>query len=183
VLGSSFEDIERVVDVDFWGVVNGTKAFLPHLIASGDGHVVNVSSVNGFMAQPGLSAYCTSKFAVRGFSEALRTEMLTARVPVRVTVVHPGGVATNITENSIALARRDGITVSAQDERRAREYHKRFLRLSPDAAAKTILDGVAAGKGRVLVGNDARVIDKLVRLLPSLYTRAIARATPARDEP
>ena len=179
VLESPYSDYERILDVNLWGVIHGTKAFLPHLLASGAGHVVNVSSLNGVMAFPELSAYCTAKFAVRGFSESLRTEMLQARLPVRVTVVHPGGVRTSITDRSIALARADGIVVSAEDEQRFRTYDKRFLRLSPDVAAKTILDGVAAGKGRVLVGNDAKVLDTLVRLFPALYPRALARVTAA----
>jgi NAD(P)-dependent dehydrogenase (short-subunit alcohol dehydrogenase family) len=177
VLDLTYSDYQRVFDVNLWGVIHGTKAFLPHLIASGDGHVVNVSSVNGFMAYPTLSAYVASKFAVRGFTEALRMEMLAGGVPVRVTVVHPGGVRTNITEHTLALARADGILISAEDEQRASEYHRRFLRLSPDAAAKTILDGVAAGKGRILVGKDAKVIDTIVRLLPGVYPRIIAWTT------
>ncbi len=86
---SEFKDIERVIDVDFWGVVNGTKAFLPHVIASGDGHVVNISSLFGLIAVPGQSAYNAAKFAVRGFTEALRQEMLVAKHPVKVTCVHP----------------------------------------------------------------------------------------------
>ncbi len=89
---SQFKDIERVMDVDFWGVVNGTKAFLPHLIASGDGHVINVSSVFGLFSVPGQAAYNSAKFAVRGFTEALRQEMVAAGHPVAVTTVHPGGI-------------------------------------------------------------------------------------------
>ena len=96
---SQFKDIERVMDVDFWGVVNGTKVFLPHLIASGDGHVVNVSSVFGLFAVPGQAAYNAAKFAVRGFTEALRQEMLVAGHPVKVTCVHPGGIKTAIARN------------------------------------------------------------------------------------
>ena len=91
---SEFKDIERVMDVDFWGVVNGTKAFLPHLIASGDGHVVNVSSLFGIFSVPGQAAYNAAKFAVRGFTEALRQEMIIAGHPVKVTCVHPGGIKT-----------------------------------------------------------------------------------------
>ena len=91
---SQFKDIERVMDVDFWGVVNGTKAFLPHLIASGDGHVVNVSSLFGMFSVPGQAAYNSAKFAVRGFTEALRQEMALAGHPVAVTTVHPGGIKT-----------------------------------------------------------------------------------------
>src|SRR6476619_3919053 len=102
VLVSAFEDIERVVDIDFWGVVNGTKAFLPHLIASGDGHVVNISSLFGLLSMPGQSAYNSAKFAVRGFTESLRQEMLIAKHPVKVTCVHPGGIKTAIARNATA---------------------------------------------------------------------------------
>ena len=100
----SFEQIERVMDVDFWGVVNGTKAFLPHLIASGDGHVVNISSLFGLLAMPGQSAYNAAKFAVRGFTESLRQEMLIAEHPVEVTCVHPGGIKTAIARNAGTIA-------------------------------------------------------------------------------
>ena len=101
---SQFKDIERVMDVDFWGVVNGTKAFLPHLIASGDGHVINVSSVFGLLAVPSQAAYNAAKFAVRGFTEALRQEMFVAGHPVNVTTVHPGGIKTGIARNATAAA-------------------------------------------------------------------------------
>ncbi|HJQ43600.1 MAG TPA: SDR family NAD(P)-dependent oxidoreductase, partial [Jatrophihabitantaceae bacterium] len=103
----SFEQIERVIDVDFWGVVNGTKAFLPHLIASGDGHVINISSLFGLLAVPGQGAYNAAKFAVRGFTEALRQEMIAAGHPVRVTCVHPGGIKTAIARNAGVVAGQD----------------------------------------------------------------------------
>src|ERR1700755_2104589 len=108
---SQFKDIERVMDVDFWGVVNGTKAFLPHLIASGDGHVINVSSVFGLMAMPGQAAYNSAKFAVRGFTEALRQEMALNGHPVKVTSVYPGGIKTAIARNSTAA---EGVDPDAQ---------------------------------------------------------------------
>src|ERR1700742_2075240 len=96
VLDGEWDEYTHVLGINLFGVIHGTKAFLPHLVASGDGHVVNVSSLNGIMAQPGLSAYCASKFGVRGFTETLRAEMLSGGHPVQVTVVHPGGVKTNI---------------------------------------------------------------------------------------
>ena len=98
---TEFKDIERVMDVDFWGVVNVSKAFLPHLIASGDGHLINVSSLFGLLSIPGQSAYNAAKFAVRGFTESLRQEMLIAGHPVRVTCVHPGGIKTAIARNAV----------------------------------------------------------------------------------
>ena len=103
---SDFKDIERIMDVDFWGVVNGTKAFLPHVIASGDGHIVNISSLFGLIAVPGQSAYNAAKFAVRGFTEALRQEMLVAGHPVKVTCVHPGGIKTAVARNATVSRRR-----------------------------------------------------------------------------
>src|ERR1700735_2190772 len=108
---SQFKDIERVMDVDFWGVVNGTKAFLPHLIASGDGHIINVSSLFGLMSMPGQAAYNSAKFAVRGFTEALRQEMALNGHPVKVTSVHPGGIKTAIARNSTAA---EGVDPDAQ---------------------------------------------------------------------
>src|ERR1700742_3282671 len=104
---TAFKDIERVMDVDFWGVVNGTKAFLPHLIASGDGHLVNISSLFGLLGIPSQSAYNAAKFAVRGFTESLRQEMLLAGHPVEVTCVHPGGIKTAIARNAGIAAGHD----------------------------------------------------------------------------
>ncbi|PCC68694.1 Short-chain dehydrogenase [Nannocystis exedens] len=172
VLDSSYADYERVFAVNLWGVIHGTKEFLPHLIASGDGHVVNISSLNGFMAQGQMSHYCTAKFAVRGFTESLRIEMLAAGLPVRVTVVHPGGVKTNIASAALARARAAGLAVSGEDEARERVYNEKLLKLSPDLAAETILAGVARDQARVLVGNDARAVDLLVRAFPVAYQRA-----------
>jgi len=138
---SQFKDIERVMDVDYWGVVNGTKAFLPHLIASGDGHVVNISSVFGLFSVPGQAAYNSAKFAVRGFTEALRQEMILAGHPVKVTTVHPGGIKTAIARNSTAA---EGLEVSEL----AQTFDK-LARTSPQKAARIILDGVrAAGSNR-----------------------------------
>ncbi|OBI49886.1 SDR family oxidoreductase [Mycobacterium sp. E796] len=159
---SQFKDIERVMDVDFWGVVNGTKAFLPHLIASGDGHVVNVSSVFGLFSVPGQAAYNSAKFAVRGFTEALRQEMALARHPVAVTTVHPGGIKTGIARNATAA---DGI----DPEQLAKLFDKRLARTSPEQAAKAILDAVRKKKARVLVGADAKILDLMVRVAGPYY--------------
>lgn len=169
ILTSEFEEIERVVDIDFWGVVNGTKAFLPHLIASGDGHVVNISSLFGLLAVPSQSAYNAAKFAVRGFTESLRQEMLVARYPVRVTCVHPGGIKTGIARNA---ARGKGFEDGAAMER----FDRQMLRMSPEKAAEVILTGVRRNRGRVLVGNDAKVLDVLVRVLGSAYQRPFSMA-------
>ncbi|MCT7368020.1 SDR family NAD(P)-dependent oxidoreductase [Mycolicibacterium llatzerense] len=164
---SDFKDIERIMDVDFWGVVNGTKAFLPHLIASGDGHVINVSSLFGLIAIPGQSAYNAAKFAVRGFTEALRQEMIVAGHPVAVTCVHPGGIKTNIANNSTASEGRDA-------QRLAEVFNKRLARTSAEAAAKTITDGVETKKACVLIGPDAIALDLMARVLGSAYQRLVA---------
>jgi len=161
---SQFKDIERVMDVDFWGVVNGTKAFLPHLIASGDGHVINVSSVFGLFAVPGQAAYNSAKFAVRGFTEALRQEMIAAGHPVKVTTVHPGAVKTAIARNATAVEGFDAQELASL-------FDKRLARTSPQAAARIILDAVRKNRARVLVGVDAKILDALVRLTGSGYQR------------
>lgn len=164
---SDFKDIERVMDVDFWGVVNGTKAFLPHLIASGDGHVVNTSSIVGFFGVPTLNAYAAAKFAVRGFTESLRQEMLAAGAPVTVTCVHPGFVKTDIAKSSSSV---DG---SAPDNLVA--VFDRIAITSSDRAAKTIVDGARKGRARILVGADAKVIEFVLRLVGSGYQRPLAK--------
>lgn len=171
ILAGDYAAFERVFRVNLWGVVHGTKEFLPHLIASGDGHVVTISSLNGYLAQAGLAEYCTTKFAVRGFTETLRSEMLRDGHPVRVTVVHPGGVKTNIALATLAAARRRGETVTPEQEARTRTYTDKLLRMDPARAAAIVLAGVGAGKSRVLVGNDAKAIDALVRLTPAHYPR------------
>lgn len=161
---SQFKDIERVMDVDFWGVVNGTKVFLPHLIASGDGHVINVSSVFGLFSVPGQAAYNAAKFAVRGFTEALRQEMQVAGHPVKVTTVHPGGIKTGIARNMTTV---EGVD---KDEL-AKTFDKKLASTSPEKAAQVILEGVRKNKARVLIGNDAKALDIIVRVTGSGYQR------------
>ncbi|HKY57129.1 MAG TPA: SDR family NAD(P)-dependent oxidoreductase [Aeromicrobium sp.] len=166
---SPYEDIEKVMDVDFWGVVHGTKAFLPHLIASGDGHVVNISSVFGLFSFPTQSSYNAAKFAVRGFTEALRQEMLVERHPVKVTCVHPGGIRTNIVNLASAS--------NGADLAGVQEMFARMARTTPESAAATILKGVRRGRPRVLIGADAVFFDTAVRLLGPSYQRIVASAS------
>lgn len=163
-LGMSFTDIERVVDVDFWGVVNGTKAFLPHLIASGNGRLVNISSVFGLVPMPGQSAYVAAKYAVRGFTETVRIEMLAAGHPVRVTCVYPGGVKTAIARHGTANAGEDPVG-------NAEFFDRKLARTSPERAASLILRGAAQGRPRVLIGADAWAL----HLVGSLSCRAWQR--------
>jgi len=170
----TLEQYRRVLDVNLWGVIHGTTAFLPHLIASGDGHVVNISSLNGIMAQAGLTAYCASKFAVRGFTESLALDLAEAGHPVHATVVHPGGVRTNIATAAMASAEASGREITDADRDRLRFYNDKLLRMDPARAAAIVLDAVEADRPRALVGNDARVADALVRLLPARWPRVIA---------
>lgn len=168
---SEFKDIERVMDVDFWGVVNGTKAFLPYLIESGDGHVINVSSLFGLLSVPGQAAYNAAKFAVRGFTEALNQEMAVAKHPVKVTTVHPGGIKTAIARNATVA---EGLDAAAM----ADNFDRRMASTTAEEAARVILEGVSKGRARVLIGNDARVLDLLVRILGSRYQRLFSIVIP-----
>jgi NADP-dependent 3-hydroxy acid dehydrogenase YdfG len=161
---SQFKDIEKVMDVDFWGVVNGTKVFLPHLIASGDGHVINVSSIFGLFSVPGQGAYNAAKFAVRGFTEALRQEMELAGHPVKVTTVHPGGIKTNIVRNMTAVDSVDKAELT-------KTFDKKLAKTTPEKAARIVLDGVRKNRARVLVGPDAKALDLIVRVTGSGYQR------------
>jgi NADP-dependent 3-hydroxy acid dehydrogenase YdfG len=168
---SPFKDIERVMDVDFWGVVNGTKAFLPHLIESGDGHVINISSLFGLLSMPGQAAYNAAKFAVRGFTEALNQEMAINKHPVKVTTVHPGGIKTAIARNATVA---EGLDAAAM----ADFFDRKLASTSAEEAARVILEGVSKNRARVLIGNDARVLDLLVRILGSRYQRLFSFALP-----
>jgi NAD(P)-dependent dehydrogenase (short-subunit alcohol dehydrogenase family) len=161
----SFKDMDRVMDVDFWGVVSGTKAFLPHLVASGDGHIINISSIFGLFSVPTQSAYNAAKFAVRGFTESLRQEMIINKRPVKVTCVHPGGIKTNIA--------RKAEQVEGLDHDHLADQFDKLARTSPAKAANVILKGVEKNKARVLIGADAWVLDKFVRTTGPGYARLV----------
>ena len=150
------------MDVDYWGVVHGTKEFLPHLIASGDGHLVNISSIFAFLSVPTQNAYNAAKAAVQQFTESLRMEMLAAGHPVDVTCVHPGGIKT-------AVARSAGAAEGLDSADFATIFDTKFARTEASTAARVILDGVERRRPRVLVGVDAHVLDALVRLFPAGY--------------
>ncbi len=174
VEGAEYGDFEWIVGVNFWGVVHGTKAFLPHLRASGEGHVVNTSSVFGLIGFPGQGTYSATKFAVRGFTEALREELEITGAPVSASSVHPGGVKTNLARSARVHASLRDLGV-AHPEAGGRPV-ERFFRLTADEAAEIILRGVQANQRRILVGNDARTLDLMQRLLPGRYENVIARA-------
>lgn len=169
VAGESYEDFEWLMGINFWGVVHGTKAFLPHLEASGDGHVVNLSSVFGLVSIPGQSAYNAAKFAVRGFTDSLRMELEIQGSCVSSTTVHPGGIKTNIARAARSDPSMDEL---AGGEGAAEEFEKLFL-TSPRKAARQILKAVERDKRRVLVGPDAKLFDLFARLPAGLYQRGL----------
>ena len=170
----SYQDFEWLMNINFWGVVYGTKAFLPHLKASGEGHIVNVSSAFGLISFPSQSAYNAAKFAVRGFTDSLRMELEIEKAPVSVTTVHPGGIKTNIVRN----ARIDPASVSeiGGDVEKARRDAKRPFITSPQKAARQILAAVQRDRRRALIGPDAKVIDFVSRLPAGFYQRMLTKA-------
>ena len=163
--------MDWLMNINFGGVVHATRAFLPHLAARREAHIVNLSSIFGIVAPPGNTAYAAAKFAVRGFSESLRHELQMAGSPVRVSVVYPGGVATNIVRNSVSGS---GITDNA---RRAEtiERFDRVARTTPKDAALRIIKGIEKNQPRILIGNDARMMDILQRLRPGTYWSVMAK--------
>ncbi|MBM7332607.1 SDR family NAD(P)-dependent oxidoreductase [Alloalcanivorax marinus] len=164
----SYDDFEWLMGINFWGVVYGTKAFLPHLKRAGEGHIVNVSSVFGLIGVPTQSAYNAAKFAVRGFTESLRQELEIEGGRVSCTSVHPGGIKTNIARNARMA---DGMERITGDPEKARRDFEKMFRTTPEEAARTILKGVRGNKRRVLIGSDARAIDSMQRLMPTAYQR------------
>ncbi len=166
VLEQSRDDLEFIMDVDFWGVVNGTEAFLPALIASGRGRLVNISSLFGLVAMPGQSAYNAAKFAVRGYTEALAMEMAIDDKPVTVTCVHPGGIRTGIAKAARVAPGRDAEVL-------ADLFDRKLARMSPERAAQIILRAAERGRPRVTVGLDAMAIHGLQRVLGSGYQRIV----------
>jgi short-subunit dehydrogenase len=175
-LMGQFNEIDQaqmdwLMNINFWGVVHGTRAFLPHLGRQREAHIVNLSSIFGIIAPPGQTAYAAAKFAVRGFSEALRHELAMAASPVRLSVVHPGGVATNIARNS-----RTGSGMT--DNARRAESIERFdavAKTTPKDAALRIIKGIEKNQPRILIGSDARMMDLVQRFRPATYWAVMAR--------
>ena len=170
-IDGSMEDDEWVSEINYGGVVNGTRAFLPILLEQGSGAIVNTSSVFGLVGFPHQSAYCGSKFAVRGYTDAIRQEL--RRTGVSAVNVHPGGIKTNIVANarfhSDHRGRHEDVTSAAAD-------FAQIARTTPEKAAEVIVAGVERGRARILVGPDARAFDLLARLAPTRYYDVIERA-------
>jgi len=166
----AYDDIDWIIGVNFWGVVHGTKEFLPHLIASGDGHLVNISSLFGLVSMPGQSMYNATKYAVRGMTEAVREEMLIAGHRVGVTSVHPGGIKTAIARNARVSEHEDKAAT-------AKLFDEKLARMTPERAAEIIVKGILGNKARVLVGLDAHALHHLAKLTGSRYQDIVARAS------
>ncbi|MBR1214117.1 SDR family NAD(P)-dependent oxidoreductase [Bradyrhizobium sp. JYMT SZCCT0180] len=171
-----FSEIEQaqmdwLFNINFWGTVHGTRAFLPILAKQREAHIVNLSSIFGIIAPPGQTAYSAAKFAVRGFSESLRHELAMANSSVRLSVVHPGGVATSIVRNSRTGA---GVTDNA---RRAQSIDRfdAVAKTTPPAAAQRIILGIEKNQPRILIGNDAWYMDLLQRFRPATYWAVLAK--------
>lgn len=175
VLDQSYDDFDWIVGINFYGVVHGTKEFLPHLVASGDGILVNISSLFGLISMPGQSAYNATKYAVRGYTEAVREDLLVEGHPVTVTCVHPGGIRTGIARNG---RKAGSVDATAIDD----FFDSKLARMDADKAASIILKGALAGKPRVLVGIDAHLVHQFARITGARYQDVFARIakhTPA----
>lgn len=174
VEGASYEELEWIVNINFWGVVYGTKEFLPYIKQSGEGHIINISSLFGLTAQPTQSAYNATKFAVRGFTESLRQELDIENCGVSALCVHPGGIRTNIAN---AAKMNDSLKSLGMNPQKSAQSFNKFLRCPPEEAARQIIDAVQKDKRRLLIGNDAKAIDLIQRLLPTGYQKLTAMAT------
>ncbi len=172
--GVSYEDLEWLIGINFWGVVYGTKEFLPYLKQSGDGHIINISSMFGLTAQPTQSAYNASKFAVRGFTESLRQELDLQNAGVSATCVHPGGIRTNIAK---AARMNNSVQSLGMDPLKSQDAFDKLLRTPTDDAAQQILEAVRKDRRRLLIGADAKAVDVIQRILPQGYQKIFATAT------
>ncbi|MDC5071658.1 SDR family NAD(P)-dependent oxidoreductase [Acinetobacter baumannii] len=172
--GVSYEDLEWLIGINFWGVVYGTKEFLPYLKQSGDGHIINISSMFGLTAQPTQSAYNASKFAVRGFTESLRQELDMQNAGVSATCVHPGGIRTNIAK---AARMNNSVQSLGMDPLKSQDTFDKLLRTPADDAAQQILEAIRKDRRRLLIGADAKAVDVIQRILPQGYQKIFAAAT------
>ncbi|MDO9237762.1 MAG: SDR family NAD(P)-dependent oxidoreductase [Aquabacterium sp.] len=180
VAALSTADYDWIMRINFFGVLYGTKAFLPILEKSGEGHIVNISSVFGLTAQPLMSGYNASKYAVRGFTESLRQDLDLTNSCVSATCVHPGGIKTNVAKSarmSDSVAQVTGMSNKAAST----EFERTFI-TSADSAANTIIKGVQRNARRVLIGPDARLYDWMVRIAPAGYQRLVTAVVRWRSK-
>lgn len=174
VEGATYEDLEWIVGINFWGVVYGTKEFLPFIKQTQDGHIINISSLFGLTAQPTQSAYNATKFAVRGFTESLRQELDIEKSGVSSLCVHPGGIRTNIAKSAKMS---DSLNSLGMDPTKSIQNFDKLLRTPPEEAARQILQAVLKNKRRLLIGSDAKILDAFQRVFPTGYQRASSIVT------
>jgi len=170
-----YEDFEWLMDINFWGVVHGCKAFLPHLKQSSWGHIVNVSSLFGLISTPNTSAYNAAKFAVKGFSESLRIELMMTHKQLDLSCVHPGGIKTNIANYARDGGDKVGSAGRMTTQERSDNFNDKFAKTTPEQAAKIIINGIIKKQPRILVGLDAKILDLLQRFLPVKYQKVVKK--------
>ncbi|MDB4988434.1 MAG: short chain dehydrogenase/reductase family oxidoreductase [Myxococcaceae bacterium] len=169
-----YPDFEWLMGINFWGVVYGTKAFLPHIKRAGEGSIVNVSSIFGLLGIPTQSAYNAAKFAVKGFTESLREELDIEGSNIGVTVVHPGGIKTNIARAARVTESKGMVGANS-----TRDFEKSFI-TTAESAAEAIVEGIQKNRHRVLIGIDAKAMDLMQRLLPSGYQSIVVAGSKLR---
>ena len=170
-----YKDFEWLMNINFWGVIHGCKAFLPFLQKAKWGHIVNVSSLFGLISTPNTSAYNAAKFAVRGFSESLRIELMMSKQTVQLSCVHPGGIQTNIANYSRDGGEQIGSTAHMTPLERKDHFNKKFAKTSAEKAANNIINGIIKKQARILIGTDAKALDLLQRFLPVSYQKVVAK--------
>ena len=170
-----YQDFEWLMDINFWGVVYGSKSFLPYIKKSPWGHIINVSSLFGLISTPNTSAYNAAKFAVRGFTESLRIELMMNCKNVNVSCVHPGGIKTNIVNYGRDGGDVVGYASTMTSAERKNNFNEKMARTTPGQAAKIIIDGLVKNRARIVVGADAKLLDILQRLFPVKYQKLVAR--------
>lgn len=174
VLQTSWEDFEWIMNINLWGVINGTKIFLPHLLKQKEATIVNVSSVFGLMGIADQTPYCTTKYAVRGFTESLRMEMLEENI--KVISVHPGGIKTNIARND------RGWDYVEDKEKMIKVFEQESFKHIPEKAAKVIIDGLKKNKEKILIGSEAYVIDYGSRISPNSFAKMVNKKAKNKME-
>jgi len=167
-----YGEFEKLININFWGVVYGTKAYLPHLQTRPEGVVANTSSVFGIMGFPTQGPYCAAKFAVKGFTESLRLELAAQNSTVRALSIHPGRIFTDIVRN---VEHQPGTVTEAEKAAMAKQFDEGGKGTTAADAAKQIIQAIQKEKPRLLIGSDARFIDRMVRLLPTKYAGIILK--------
>lgn len=168
------EDFEWLMRINFWGVINGTKSFLPIIKQSKWGHIVNISSLFGLISTPNSSAYNAAKFAVRGFTESLRIELMLSDKHINVSCVHPGGIKTNIANASRDGGECVGLAARMSEQEKKQNFNDKMAKTTAEQAAKIIIKGIIKKRPRILIGNDAKLLDWIQRFMPVKYHHIVA---------